>query len=130
VPGAVHEGDDLESGLDMLAALLLAELGQQQRQLDVLRRRQHRHQVVELKHEADAGRAPAGEFVLAQPVDALAGHVHLADVRPIDAAEQVEQRRLARAGRPHHRDEVAGRDGEIEVIEDRNRLLTLHEGFP
>ena len=36
--------------------------GQQQRQLDVLERGQHRHQVVELENETDVARAPVGEL--------------------------------------------------------------------
>ena len=36
--------------------------GEQERQLHVLERRQHRHQVVELKDEADVPRPPVGEL--------------------------------------------------------------------
>ena len=126
---AVGEIDHLERGLDVLAPLLAVEPGQQQRQLDVLRRGQHRHQIVELEDEADIGGAKARELALRQPVDALPGDMDLAARRPVDAAEQIEQRRLARARRPHHGDEVAARDGEVEVVEDRDRLLALDEAL-
>ena len=59
-----------------------------------------------------------GEIALRQPVDAPPGDVDLAGVGAIDAAEQVEQRRLARSGRPHHGDEIAARNRQIEMIED------------
>ena len=39
---------------------------QQQRQLDVLVRRQHQHQVVQLKHVPDVLGAPRGQLVAAQ----------------------------------------------------------------
>ena len=42
----------------MLSPLLLREVSQQQRQLDVLGRGQHREQIVELENEADMGRPP------------------------------------------------------------------------
>ena len=58
-----------ERGHDVLAALRLRELRQQQRQLDVLERRQHRDQVVELEDEPDVPRAPRGERALGQAAD-------------------------------------------------------------
>ena len=66
-----------------------------------------------------------GEIALGEPVDALAGNLDLAGVGAIDAAEQVEQRRLARAGRPHDGDEIAAGDRQIEMVEDGDRLLAL-----
>ena len=64
VVGPVGEIDDLERGRDALAPRLGAKVRQQQRQFDVLRSAEHRHQIVELKDEADVGRAPAGEIAL------------------------------------------------------------------
>jgi hypothetical protein len=129
VPGAVGEVDDLQRRFDMRAALLRVELGQQQRQLDILRGRQHRHQVVELEDEADIGRAPARQLTLAQALDVLAGELDLAGAGRVDAAEQVQQRRLARAGRTHDGDEVAMRDRHAEMIEYGDRLAPLGEAL-
>ena len=67
------------------------ELGQQQRQFDVALRRQHRHQVVELEHEADLRGAPLGERAGAELVDALAAHRDAAAGGRVEAADQVEQ---------------------------------------
>ena len=50
---------------------------------------------------------PVGE-----PVDALAVEVHLARVGSQDAGEAVQQRRLAGAARPHHRDDLPLVDGD------------------
>src|SRR5262249_27303048 len=97
--------------------------------VDVLCRREHRHQIIELEDEADVGGAPARKLALGKAVDARARDRDLAGVRPVDAAEQVEQRGLARAGRPHHGDEVALRDRQVEMVEDRDRLLAFDEAF-
>ena len=77
VLGAVREPHDLQRHGGVLAALRGRELGEQQRQLDVALGGEHRHQVVELEHEADVVRAPAGELAAGELIDALA-----ADPRP------------------------------------------------
>ena len=51
--------------------------GELQRQLDVLERGQHRHQVVELEDEADVRGAPRGELAVGQLRDVDAGHADL-----------------------------------------------------
>ena len=48
-------------------------------------------------------RAPLRELALAQPVEALARDLDRARGRPVEAGDQVEQRRLAGAGRAHQR---------------------------
>jgi hypothetical protein len=92
----IGELDDFERRLDVLAALQLTQIRQQQRQLDVLRRCEHRHQIVELENETDIGRAPAREIAFAASVDALAGNGNLAGIWAIDTAKKVEEGRLAR----------------------------------
>ena len=69
---AIGQADDLQRDADALAALGLAELRQEQRQLDVALGRQHRQQVVELEDEADVARAPLRQRAAAQLVDAHA----------------------------------------------------------
>src|SRR6266513_2265337 len=51
-----------EHRFDVLLPLGLGERRQQQRQLDVLERGEHRQQVIELEHEPDVGGAPAGRL--------------------------------------------------------------------
>src|SRR5712671_2973063 len=72
VLGAVGEADDLQGHRDILAALRGGEPGQEQRQLDVAFGAEHRHQVVELEHEADVVCAPVRELAAGELVDAAA----------------------------------------------------------
>ena len=102
-------------GGHVLLALAGRQIGQQQRQFDVFERGQHRHQVVELEDEADVARAPRGEIGLAQRGDVDAADAQTAAVGLVDAGNQVEQRALARTGRPHQRDVIAGGDIERDI---------------
>src|ERR1044071_3880553 len=68
---AVAQPDQRERRLDVLAPLGFGERREQERQLDVLERREHRYEVVELEHEADVRGAPAGELRLAQLGDEI-----------------------------------------------------------
>ena len=52
-PSRSDEPDQRQRVLDVLAPLAPRQAREQQRQLDVLERREHRHQVVELEDEAD-----------------------------------------------------------------------------
>src|SRR6267154_1082236 len=69
---AIGEADDLQGHRDILAALRGGEPGQEQRQLDVAFGAEHRHQVVELEHEADVVCAPVRELAAGELVDAAA----------------------------------------------------------
>ena len=53
----VFETHDAQGGLRALPALCARELGEKQRQLDVFDGREHRHEIVGLKVEADVARA-------------------------------------------------------------------------
>ena len=107
---AVREPDDAQRRRGALAPLGLREVGEQQRQLDVLARGEHRDQVEELEDEAHVARAQGGELVLGEVVQALARPRPPRRRRPVEAREEVEERRLARARRAHQRDEAALRD--------------------
>ena len=72
-------------------------------------------QVEELEDEADVRAAEPGGSRLAEPVDADAVDRDLALRRPVEAADEVEQRRLAAAGRAHDRGDAAGLDVEIDA---------------
>ncbi|KAG1174428.1 hypothetical protein G6F35_016658 [Rhizopus arrhizus] len=72
VAAAVGQADQGQRDLRIALALRGVEVGQQQRQLDVLLRGQHRHQVVELEHEADVVAAPGRQQAAATLGDALA----------------------------------------------------------
>src|SRR5690606_33480894 len=66
--------------------------------------------------------APRGQRVAGQLVHALPGDLDRAGRRPVEPAQQVEQRRLAGSGGPHERDEVAGRDVERHALKDVDPL--------
>ena len=120
MPIAVGEPDDAERGHDVIATLCLGQVGQQQRQLDVLEGGQHRDQVIQLEDEADVPRPPGGQRPLGQTADLGVADPDRAARRPVDPGEQVQQRRLAGARRPHQSHEVAGVDGDRHAIENRN----------
>ena len=87
------------------------------RQHNVFQRREIGNQVELLEHKAD--------FLRPHPIQLTCGNIgdvftikpNLARSRTIKAANQVHQRRLARAGRAHDRDPLAGIDVEGETIE-------------
>ena len=64
----------------------------------------------------------AGELAARQRVDAIARDVDRALGRRVEPADQVEQRRLAGAGRSHQREEVARGDVERDPLEDVDLL--------
>src|SRR5262249_4715546 len=79
-------------------------------------------EVVELEHEAHVRRAPPREVAAAQPVDALAVDHDRSRRGRVEPADQVQQRRLARARRAHQRDEVTTRNVEVDAVQDLDRL--------
>src|SRR5207237_8924432 len=123
VIGAIGKADDLQRHRDILPALRSGEPGQEQRQLDVALGAEHRHQVVELEHEADVVCAPVCELAAGELVDAAAADHDLPGGRLIQTADQIEERGLARARRTHQRDEVALRDVQSEAVQNFDLLL-------
>src|SRR3989441_2105111 len=77
------------------------------RQLEVLDRGDARNQIEELKHEPDAVQPMLLESALVHDAQVLSLDQNLPRRRPIDAAEQIEQRRLAAAARAHDGDGLA-----------------------
>ena len=88
-----------------------------QRQADVLEARERRQQVEELEDEADLVAPDPRQVVVGQAAERFAVDADLAGGRAIEAADQVEQRRLAGAGRPDDRDHLAARDRQRDVVE-------------
>src|SRR5919205_408567 len=79
---AALQPDDPQGGADVLAALAAREVGQQERQLDVLEGGQDGDQVVELEDEADVVGPPSGRLGVGHPADILAVDLDLAAGRP------------------------------------------------
>ena len=86
-------------------ALGRTNAGLRQGEFDVFAGGEHRHQVEPLKNEPDPAKAEVGQFSVGEPLDGRPHQFEVAGRREIKAAEQLQQGRLARAGR-------AG-DGEI-----------------
>src|SRR5690606_8177096 len=84
---------------------------------DVLPRRQARHQVVELKDEPDVPAPIERELALRGSGKLLAAEQQPAGGRPVEAAEDVEQRRFAAARRAEEHDELALRDSEVDAAQ-------------
>src|SRR5205814_478449 len=107
----------------------LGERRQEQRQLDVLEGREHGEQIVELEHEADVRRAPAGRVRFAQPGDVGARDRHRPGVGTIDASDQVQQRGLAGPRGAHQAEELPLGNLEGDVAQHGNRHAVASIGF-
>ena len=116
---AAGEADPLERGAGAAGAFARreAEVAVEQRQLDVLGRPRPRQQVEALEDEADLGVADLGPLVAVEPRDVDAVEPVAARGRPVEAADDVHQRRLARAGRAHDGHELAARDRQADPLE-------------
>jgi hypothetical protein len=87
------------------------------RQLHVLEGREDRQEVVRLEDEADGARAPLRERAFPQSFEVLAGDLDGPGAGTIETGDEVQERRLAGAGRAHQR-LVGGRGNvEIQVLE-------------
>ena len=88
-----------------------------QRQRHVLDRGESGEEVEVLEHVADRSPAQAGAVVARQRAQCDIGDEDLTARRLLEAAGDRQQRALARAARAHDRDELAARDGEVDVAQ-------------
>src|SRR6185369_5084843 len=109
---------------DMLATLRLGKLGQQQRQLDVLKRREHRNEVVHLEDKADVTRAPGCELASREVRDLVACNSNGSCAGQIDATKKIQQGAFAGSAWPHEGDELAGRHVQIQTLKNMDRFTT------
>jgi hypothetical protein len=98
-------------------SLLARDPGVEHRELHILERGRSREQVETLEHEADLTAPYGGELVGREARHFLARQTIGARRRAIETAEQMHERGLAGAGRPHERDKFAARDGDVDVFE-------------
>ena len=117
VMDAILKSHELERGHHVIAALLRRHPGQQQRQLDILKRRQHRNQVESLKNIADVSVAPLGGLPIVQAKNVFTHHQQFAGTGAVNGCDHVQQGGLARSGRPHQRQELAAGDVDGDVVE-------------
>jgi hypothetical protein len=97
----------------------------EQRQFDILLRRSAGEQVEALKDKTEAIAPQQGALVAVEPFNVDAAKAIFAGGRAIEAAEQVHRRRFTGTARPHHRDEIAGLNGEINPAQRLKCGLTL-----
>ncbi len=81
--------------------------------------------MVELVDEADVVAADRGALVVGQPAAGATVEDHVAGVRPLQQAGQMQQRRLAGAGRRDQRHHLGAAQREVGAVQDRQLLLTL-----
>jgi hypothetical protein len=87
------------------------------RKSDVLLRGELREEVLKLEDEADVRVAEAGPFSGRELVERLPEDLDSARVGAIDSSEQVEERALSDARRPHDGGEHARLELEVEIPE-------------
>ena len=115
VPEAGAEAEGSEQPLRPVGALQTPEACVGRWQLDVLPRRRRADQVVGLEHEAERSPAQGGQLVRAQPTDVPAPEPVHPRGGPIQAAEDVHERRLAGPRGAHDGDELAAFDAQRHV---------------
>jgi hypothetical protein len=84
---------------------------------DVLGGGQRRETVEGLEDEADEIPPQQGQPPLAQPRQLRAAHLDRSGRRPVEAGRALQQRRFARAGRPHDRGVGPGAYREVDAVE-------------
>src|SRR5271168_4052954 len=108
---------EFQRGHNVVAPLLLVEPGQQQRQLHVLKRGQHRDQVECLKNVADVFVAPVCRLRIVKLENILILNQQLPGSRPVNGRDHVQQRSLAGPRRSHQRQKFAGRDVDRDIVQ-------------
>ena len=117
VPRAFGQADPLQRGARRRMALGDRFAAVEQRQLDVFQCRRPCQQVEALEDEAQAAPAQQRALVAVELLDGDAAEAVGAAAWRVEAAEQVHRRRFAGTARSHHRDELAGGDGEVDAAQ-------------
>src|SRR5690606_10578205 len=125
---APFEPDEREHLARPPLPLALRQAAIDERQLDVLERRRAVQQVESLKDEADEVASEQRPLLAREPGDVRALEEIPAARRPIEAAQDVQARRLAGAARARQRDELARAHGEVDPVEraDLGRAAAVH----
>ncbi len=95
------------------------------RDLDVFLDGEVGHQVVELEHEAQLASAILAQVAGVERGEVAAVHQNRAAVGILQAADQVEKGRLARAGGPQHDADLAAVDRRVDAVEHRQACISI-----
>ena len=117
VLGAVAEAHQLQQLMGAPADRAVGAAGDEPGQQHVLLRAQRAEQVEELEDEADVVAAQLRQRLVVGAVVAAARDGDGAGRWRLERADDVQQRALARARRPHDRDHLAGRHHEVDAVE-------------
>ena len=110
----VGKADDFEGIFCMIAALAFGERGEEQGQFHIPLGVEDGHEIVELENEAHVLGPPCGQGAFRELVNALAAYFYGALGWTVEAADEVQQGRLARTGRTHEGKEFALGDGKVQ----------------
>src|SRR5262245_31252653 len=124
---AVTQPDQVQRRRRVLHTLALLQIGQLQRQFDVLESGHHRDQVEGLKDESDMLISPMRHLAVAQAAQVLPEHENLAVGGAVHRGDQVQQRGFARAGRPHQRDELAAMNCKVDFFQRDDMKIIADE---
>src|SRR3990172_8004122 len=117
VPGPVAEVDGLEHVEGASTCLPGRDARYEEGQLDVLRRRENREQVVRLKHETHPPRAIPALRVVVHRREGVSLDEDVARGKIVEPGEAAQERRLATPGRSHDRDHLAAGDFQVDPAE-------------
>src|SRR5260370_12354454 len=121
---AVAEG----GGRQLLVGLFwVGEDMERLRQHHIFKGREIRHEMKLLENEADFFGAVTHQFAFAEFRKVHAVDDHVTGSQRIQAAENVDERGLPRAGRPHKRDPFAEDDSETDAVERTQRTVLLDQ---
>jgi len=124
---AVGEADHFQRGGNEATTFFCAELGEQKREFNVLKCGEHRDEIEGLKNEADVLITPIGQFGFVQSGDVAILDDAFAAGRTVDAGDDVQEGRFARARRTHEREKLSRRDGQAHAVQRGDIDFALFE---
>jgi hypothetical protein len=122
---ALGEADLLQHHGRSFARFGRESASDEERHRHVLERSELHQQMMELVDEAERCVPRQSALGFAHLAQRAALHEHLPRGRRVEAAEQMQQRRLARARATHDGDALAATDLEIDTLQHRHRLRAL-----
>jgi hypothetical protein len=126
---ALGEPELAEQRLGAGAPLGAAHAGVDRGHFDVAHGARVGDQVIALEHETECFAAQARELVAAERRHILSHEAVAAAGRAVEAAEDVHQRRLARARRAHDGDELPRVDRQVDAVQHLDRELAAAVGL-